>query len=62
MNLSGAFGGAIAGTFVALFLFTGLNLIALVPVAVIVVSSLLVANYRAKLAETVSIENLPVHE
>jgi MFS family permease len=36
MNLSGAFGGAISGTLVALFLFTGLNLIALLPVAVIV--------------------------
>lgn len=62
MNLSGAFGGAIAGTFVALYLFTGLNVIALVPVVVIVVSSILVGNYRAKLAKKASIEDLPVHE
>ena len=62
MNLSGAFGGAISGTLVALYLFTGLNFVALAPVTVIVVSSLLVANYRAKSAKTVSVENLPVHE
>jgi MFS family permease len=62
MNLSGAAGGAIAGTFVALFLFTGLNLVALVPVGVIVVLSFLVGNYRAKLAKIASIEDLPVHE
>jgi MFS family permease len=62
MNLSGAFGGAISGTFVALYLFTGLNLVALVPVAVIVVASFLVGNYRAKLAKTASIEDLPAHE
>jgi MFS family permease len=62
MNLSGAAGGAIAGTFVALYLFTGLNLVALVPVAVIVVLSFLVGNYRAKLAKIASIEDLPAHE
>jgi hypothetical protein len=62
MNLSGAFGGAISGTFVALFLFTGLNLVALVPVIVIVVLSVLVGNYRAKLAKIASIEDLPAHE
>ena len=62
MNLSGAFGGAISGTLVTLFLFTGLNLLALVPVVVIVVSSVLVANYRAKLEKTASIEDLPIHE
>lgn len=35
MNLSGAFGGAIAGVLLASFQFEGLNAIALVPVAVI---------------------------
>jgi MFS family permease len=62
MNLSGAAGGAISGTFVALYLFTGLNLIALVPVTVIVVLSFLIGNYRAKLAKIASIEDLPAHE
>jgi MFS family permease len=62
MNLSGAFGGAISGTFVALYMFTGLNFAALVPVAVVVVASVLVGNYRAKLAKTANIEDLPVHE
>jgi MFS family permease len=46
MNFSGAFGGAISGTLVALYMFTGLNLITLVPVAAILVMSLLVRNYR----------------
>ncbi len=46
MNFSGAFGGAISGTLVALFMFTGLNLITLVPVAAILVMSILVSNYR----------------
>jgi MFS superfamily sulfate permease-like transporter len=62
MNLSGAFGGAVAGTFVSLYLFTGLNLVALVPVAVIVVLSFLVGSYRSKLTKSASIEDLPVHE
>jgi MFS family permease len=46
MNFSGAFGGAISGTLVALYMFTGLNLITLVPVAAILVMSVLVRNYR----------------
>ena len=62
MNFSGAAGGAISGTLVALYMFTGLNLIALVPVSVIVLLSVLIWNYRAKLAKTASIEDLPVHE
>jgi MFS family permease len=62
MNLSGALGGAISGTFVALYLFIGLNLVALLPVAGIVVASFLVGNYRAKMAKTASIEDLPAHE
>jgi MFS family permease len=35
MNLSGAFGGAISGTIMALLMFVGLNLAALIPVAII---------------------------
>jgi MFS family permease len=62
MNLSGAAGGAISGTLVTVFMFTGLNMIAMVPVAVIVVLSVLIWNYRTKLAKTASIEDLPVHE
>lgn len=62
MNLSGAAGGAISGTLVALFMFTGLNMIAMVPVVVIVVLSVLVGNYRAQRAKTASIEDLPIHE
>jgi MFS family permease len=62
MNLSGAAGGAIAGTFVALYAFTGLNMVALVPVLTIVVASVLVRNYRAKQSKTASIEDLPVPE
>ena len=37
MNLSGAFGGAIAGSILAGFLFLGLNLAALIPVFLIVI-------------------------
>lgn len=48
MNLSGAAGGAVAGTVVSLFLFTGLNFFALVPVAVIVLLSVLVWRYRVR--------------
>lgn len=62
MNLSGAAGGAISGTLVALFMFTGLNIIAMVPVTAIVVLSVLIWSYRTKLAKTASIEDLPVHE
>jgi MFS family permease len=62
MNLSGAFGGAIAGTIVSLHLFAGLNMAALVPVAVIVVFSVLVRNQRAKASKTSVLEDLPAHE
>lgn len=62
MNLSGAAGGAVSGSLVALFMFTGLNLIALVPVTVIAVLSFVIWNYRVKLARVASIEDLPVHE
>ena len=37
MNLSGAFGGAVAGSILAAFMFLGLNLAALVPVFLIVI-------------------------
>jgi hypothetical protein len=59
MNLSGAFGGAISGTLVALFMFTGLNLITLFPVTVIIVMSVLVRNHR-KTHPPVGIEDLPL--
>jgi Mn2+/Fe2+ NRAMP family transporter len=59
MNLSGAFGGAISGTLVALFMFTGLNLITLIPVTAIIVMSVLVRNYR-KSHPAVGIEDLPL--
>ena len=39
MNLSGAFGGAIAGSILAAFMFLGLNLAALIPVFLIVIFS-----------------------
>jgi len=48
MNLSGALGGAVAGTIVSLFLFTGLNLFALIPVAAIVLLSFAVWRYRVR--------------
>ena len=62
MNLSGAFGGAIAGSLVALYMFTGLNLITLVPVTAIIVMSIFIGSYRAKQAKSAGIEDLPVHE
>jgi MFS family permease len=37
MNLSGAFGGAVAGSIMAALMFVGLNLAALVPVSVILI-------------------------
>lgn len=39
MNLSGAFGGAVAGSILAAFMFLGLNLAALIPVFLIVIFS-----------------------
>jgi MFS family permease len=39
MNLSGAFGGAIAGSIMAALMFVGLNLAALIPVSIILVLS-----------------------
>jgi len=39
MNLSGAFGGAISGTIMAALMFVGLNLAALIPVAIVLALS-----------------------
>jgi predicted MFS family arabinose efflux permease len=47
-NLAGATGGAVAGSIVALSLFTGLNLASLVPVAVVVLFSFLVTKYKVR--------------
>ena len=47
MNLSGAIGGGIAGSILSLVAFNGLNFVALVPVTVIVVLSVLIYK-RAK--------------
>jgi MFS family permease len=62
MNLSGAMGGALAGTVVALYMFTGLNMVALVPVVVIVVLSVFAASYRSKKAKADVMADLPAHE
>ena len=62
MNLSGALGGAVAGTVVTMSMFVGLNLAALVPVAAIVLLSIVVRNYRAKLAAKELAESIPAHE
>jgi MFS family permease len=51
-NLAGATGGAVAGSIVALSLFTGLNMAALAPVILIVVLSVLITRYRTKHPET----------
>jgi MFS family permease len=47
MNLSGAFGGAIAGTILTLYTFGGLNAVALVPVVAIVVATGLSRRWQA---------------
>jgi hypothetical protein len=47
MNLSGAIGGGIAGSILSLVAFNGLNFVALVPVTVIIVLSVLIFK-RAK--------------
>jgi MFS family permease len=51
-NLAGATGGAVAGSIVALSMFTGLNMAALAPVILIVVLSVLITRYRTKHPET----------
>jgi MFS family permease len=62
MNLSGAAGGAVAGTLVAVFAFTGLNMAALVPVCLIILLSVLARNYRSKMAQEQALASLPAHE
>jgi hypothetical protein len=46
MNLSGAFGGAIAGSILALYTFGGLNAAALIPVVLIVVATALSRRWK----------------
>jgi MFS family permease len=59
-NLAGATGGAVAGSIVALSLFTGLNMAALAPVLLIVVLSALITRYRNKHPETQVRHQLPI--
>jgi MFS family permease len=46
MNLSGAFGGAVAGGILTLFTFGGLNAAALIPVVFIVLATTFSARWR----------------
>jgi MFS family permease len=59
-NLAGATGGAVAGSIVALSLFTGLNMAALVPVTLLIVLSALITRYRSKHPETQGSHQLPL--
>jgi MFS family permease len=59
-NLAGATGGAVAGSIVALSLFTGLNLASLVPVAVVMVLSFLVTKYKVKQSQIAKDLELPI--
>ena len=59
-NLAGATGGAVAGSIVALSLFTGLNIAALVPVTVVMVLSFLVAKYKVKQSKVAKNLELPI--
>jgi MFS family permease len=59
-NLAGATGGAVAGSIVALSLFTGLNLASLVPVAIVMVLSFLVAKYKVKQSQVAKDLELPI--
>jgi MFS family permease len=45
-NLAGATGGAVAGSIVALSMFTGLNFAALAPVSAIILFSVVISRYR----------------
>jgi MFS family permease len=58
-NLAGATGGAISGSIVALSLFTGLNMAALIPVAVVLVFSVLIRSSSQKAAKA-DANNLPL--
>jgi MFS family permease len=46
MNFSGAFGGAVAGTILATYSFSGLNAAALLPVVLIVFATSFARNWR----------------
>ena len=59
-NLAGATGGAVAGSIVALSLFTGLNMAALLPVALLIVLSALITRYRTRHPETQGSHQLPL--
>jgi MFS family permease len=59
-NLAGATGGAVAGSIVALSLFTGLNIAALVPVTVVMVLSFLVAKHKVKQSQVAKDLELPI--
>ena len=59
-NLAGATGGAVAGSIVALSLFTGLNMAALVPVTLLIVLSALITRYRTRHPETQGSHQLPL--
>lgn len=53
MNLSGAFGGAIAGSIMAALMFVGLNLAALIPVSIILgLSAIALLRSKAQQGET----------
>lgn len=58
-NLAGATGGAVAGSIVALSLFTGLNMAALVPVAVVMIFSFVIRSAKTKSAQSEA-NNLPL--
>jgi len=58
-NLAGATGGAVAGSIVALSLFTGLNLASLVPVLMVMTLSVLIRNHGKKAAKA-DANNLPL--
>jgi len=58
-NLAGATGGAISGSIVALSLFTGLNMAALVPVAIVMALSVFLRTSKTKSARAEA-NNLPL--
>jgi MFS family permease len=58
-NLAGATGGAISGSIVALSLFTGLNMAALIPVAVVMIFSVVIRSVKTKSARAEA-NNLPL--
>jgi hypothetical protein len=61
MNLSGAFGGAVAGSIMAALMFVGLNLAAMVPVSAILIYTglTLLRGRREKIEATKGDEVIP---